>query len=109
MLMVTNGTNISLECYRHTKVQPYGATGEKPCFSYCLGWTVEPIRGCLTQTDLHPTDVDDYREEMKLAITSARKLGVQKKYKTMYDKQVNCTENLFQVGQWVLAHFPQER
>ena len=93
---------------------PHEATGEKPSFLlFGMDCRTPSQAAYLKPTDLYPTDVDDYRTEMKLAITSARKLAATKiqqaqKYKAMYDKRVNCTEKSFQIGQWVLAHFLQD-
>ena len=101
-----------LWAYRNT---PHEATGEKPSFLlFGMDCRTPSQAAYLKPTDLYPTDVDDYRTEMKLAITSSRKLAAtkiqqaQKKYKAMYDKRVNCTEKSFQIGQWVLVHFLQD-
>ena len=78
---------------------PHEATSEKPSFLlFGMDCRTPSQAAYLKPTDLHPTDVDDYRTVMKLAITSARKLAAtkiqqaQKKYKAMCDKRVNCTE-----------------
>ncbi|MCG8620907.1 MAG: hypothetical protein MJE68_02745, partial [Proteobacteria bacterium] len=66
----------------------------------------------LPPSSVTPTDVDDYREELMLSLSSAREIATQsiqksqKQYKKHYDAKATRTK--FKVGQWVLVRFPQE-
>ena len=66
----------------------------------------------LPPSSVIPTDVDDYREELMLSLSSAREIVTQsiqksqKQYKKHYDAK--ATSAKFKVGQWVLVRFPQE-
>ena len=56
--------------------------------------------------------ISEYRDEVILALSSARELAVesitrvQKKYKALYDRTVVPVS--YHVGDWVLVNFPQE-
>ena len=88
--MVVNGIDRVQEFYGHTKICPTNPLAKSHLFGMDCRTPSEAAH--LKSTDLHPTNVDDYREEMKLVITSARKLAAtniqkaQKKYKAMHDK-----------------------
>ena len=56
-----------------SEYMPHEAKGEQHSFC-CLGSPSEAAY--LKLANLHPTDVDDYIEEIKVAITSAMKLAV---------------------------------
>ena len=66
----------------------------------------------LPPSDVDPADPADYRQELMLALTSARELaaeairGAQNKYKRNYDKKRRITN--YRAGDWVLIRFPQE-
>ena len=66
----------------------------------------------LPTDDIHPTDVEDYREELMLSLTSARRLAAgciqkaQRRYKDQYDRRTR--EKPLRIGSWVLIHFPQD-
>jgi len=61
---------------------------------------------------LQVTDVEDYRQELVLSLSSARALAVkciqkaQKRYKEQFDKKAKPTS--FKIGSWVLVRFPHE-
>ena len=66
----------------------------------------------LPPQELEPTEISDYREEVILSPSTARRLaaeaikGAQTRYKRTYDqrsKEVN-----YQLGDWVMVKFPQE-
>ena len=67
----------------------------------------------LLPQEMEPVEVSDYREEIILSLSTARKLAaesirnVQAQYKRMYDK--SSREADYQLGDWVLVHFPQEQ
>jgi len=63
-------------------------------------------------TPLQFLDIVDYKEEVTLALSTARTTAVkriqqaQKHYKTQYDHTANTTD--YHVGQWVLVCFPAD-
>ena len=99
-----------LWAYRNT---PHSSTGEKPSFLlFGLDCRTPTEAAYLPVTEISPTDVSDYREELMTSLTSARDLAAkairkaQNKYKHQYDRsarQVNI-----QLGDWVLVYFPQD-
>ena len=92
---------------------PHDSTKEKPSF-LLLGIDCRtPTEAALLQPhELEPTDVADYREELVLSLSTARKLAAesiksaQSRYKKTYD-QLSREAN-YQLGDWVLVRFPQE-
>ena len=58
------------------------------------------------------TDLDSYREELVLSLSTACELAVssirraQENYKTQYDKGVTVVDHT--VGDWVFVRFPEE-
>ena len=58
------------------------------------------------------TNINDYREQVVLSLSSARRLAeqtskeAQRKYKYHYDKVVITSK--LKIGDWVLVYFPQE-
>ena len=99
-----------LWAYRNT---PHESTGEKPSF-LLFGWDLRsPTEAAFMQpTDPVSSNVEDYREKVILALSSAHQLAVQsvqkaqKHYKKLYDrnaKQVDC-----RVGDWIFIRFPGE-
>ena len=92
---------------------PHDSTKEKPSF-LLLGIDCRtPTEAALLQPqELEPTDVADYREELVLSLSTARKLAAesiksaQSRYKKTYDKL--SREADYQLGDWVLVRFPQE-
>ena len=92
---------------------PRAATGEKPSFLLFGVDCRSPTEAALMPpTPLELTDVADYREELVLSLSSARKLAAahiraaQNRYKAVYDRWVRGRQH--QVGDWVLLRFPQE-
>ena len=100
-----------LWAYRNT---PHDSTKEKPSYLlYGIDLRTPTEAAFLPSTPQQLTDVTDYREELTLSLASARELAAasirkaQQRYKSGYDKKV--TKGLkFQVGDWVLVHFPAE-
>lgn len=99
-----------LWAYRNT---PHEATKEKPSFLLFGVDTRSPAEAALTPPEtLHPTDVEDYREELVLSLSTARELAVsniqraQKRYKQQYDRKTKTVE--WKIGDWVLVRFPHE-
>ena len=92
---------------------PHDTTGEKPSFLlFDIDLRMPTEVAFLPPSSVTPTDVDDYREELVLSLSSAREIAAQsiqksqKQYKKHYDKKTTSTK--FRVGQWVLVKFPQE-
>ena len=99
-----------LWAYRNS---PHEATGEKPSFLLFGVDCRSPTEAALMPpTPLELTDVADYREELVLSLSSARKLAAahirtaQNRCKAVYDRRVRGRQH--QVGDWVLLRFPQE-
>ena len=59
-----------------------------------------------------PTDVDDYREQLVISLSSARQTAAQmirraqKRYKRQFDRKASCQQ--FKTGDWVFVKFPHE-
>ena len=99
-----------LWAYRNT---PHESTGEKPSFLLFGMDCRSPTEAALfPPTPPTPTDLEDYREELIMSLSSARETAVkcirqaQQKYKTQYDKQARPLQS--RVGDWVLVRFPQD-
>ena len=99
-----------LWAYRNT---PHTSTGEKPSFLLFGVDCRSPTEAAyLAATKVHPTDVQDYKEELMLSLSSARQLAAssiqkaQAKYKEQYDRKTK--ETTFRVGDWILVRFPQD-
>ena len=66
----------------------------------------------LPAEEIECADLVDYREQLVMSLSSARKLAAdsiraaQRKYKDQYDKRARPVT--FKVGDWVLVLFPQE-
>ena len=100
-----------LWAYRNT---PHDSTGEKPSFLlFGMDLRTPTEAALLPPTPLEPTDVEGYREELVLNLSSARELAVkslqqsQKRGKRWYD-QTKSTAKSFCIGEWVLVRFPHE-
>ena len=73
---------------------PHDTTGEKPSF-LLLGWDCRsPTEAALLPvTDVQPTSIEDYREELILTLSQARKTALdtirkaQRQYKKTYDRK----------------------
>ena len=63
----------------------------------------------LPPTEIQPTDLINYREELTMSLSSARAVAArsiqqaQQKYKGDYDKK--ATRHEYRVGEWVLVKF----
>ena len=80
-----------LWAYRNT---PDESIGEKPSFLlFGMDCRTPTEAALLPQTQLMPTEVEDYREEVILSLSSAQELAAkaiqkaQKRYKTQYDRK----------------------
>lgn len=92
---------------------PHSSTCEKPSFLLYGIDCRSPIEVAYLPTeDVHPTDVEDYREKLMLSLSSACQLAAsciqksQRCYKDQYDHRTR--EKPLRVGSWVLIHFPQD-
>jgi len=92
---------------------PHESTGEKPSFlMFGVDLRTPTEAALLPPTPLESGDIDDYREEVALSLSSARKLAAdsiqraQQKYRIAYDRKAK--ERNYRVGDWVLVKFPQE-
>ena len=99
-----------LFAYRNS---PHESTGEKPSYLvFGLDCRTPAEAVFSSPSELTPSDVEDYREELTLGLQSARDLAsstirsAQKKYKCSYDRRMYSLK--LQVGDWVLIHFPHE-
>ena len=78
-------------------------------------WLQNTNRSSVSTTILStPADVNVYREELMLSLSSAREIAAaniqkaQKRYKKSYDQHINCGDTPFRVGEWALVRFPQD-
>ena len=99
-----------LWAYRNT---PHEATKEKPSYLLFGMDCRSPTEAALLPTEpIEYTDVEEYREEITLSLSSARELAAsniktaQKRYKVQYDKR--ATPVSFKAGDLVLVRFPQD-
>ena len=91
----------------------HDTTGEKPSF-HLFGWDCRsPTEAALLPvTDVQPTAIEDYSEELILTLSSARKTALdtirkaQRQYKKTYDRKSDNYS--YRVEQWVSIHFPSE-
>ena len=96
--------------YRNT---PHDTTGEKPSF-LLFGWDCRsPAEAALLPVgSMELTDVQDYREELVLSLSSARETAqktirkAQKRYKKNYDRRSD--NHSYRVGGWVMIRSPSE-
>ena len=99
-----------LWAYRNT---PHDSTGEKPSFLlFGMDCRSPSEAALLPPASPDNTVLGDYREELMLNLSSARKLAqttlqrALKCYKNSYDK--HCHPNHYQLGDWILIRFPQD-
>ena len=99
-----------LWAYRNT---PHESTGEKPSFLLYGHDCHSPTEAALLPPGgMEPVEVEDYREEMVLALSEGRALAVrsirkaQQRYKRQYDKK--AVPSNVRVGDWVFVYFPQQ-
>ena len=99
-----------LWAYRNT---PHESTGEKPSYLLFGIDCRSPTEACLMPPNgLRPVDIEDYREELTLSLSSARITtaeSVQKaqsRYKAQYDRK--STNRSYKPGDWILIRFPQD-
>ncbi len=99
-----------LWAYRNT---PHESTKEKPSFLLFGFDCRSPTEAAfLPPTSLQLIDVEDYRQELVLSLSSARELAgrnsqeAQRKYKVQYDKTADSKD--YRVGDWVFVHSPQD-
>ena len=99
-----------LWAYRNT---PHDSTGEKPSFLlFGLDCRSPTEASLLPPSTVQSVNVDDYREEMILSLSSARQLAsttlqeAQKKYKRAYDRHARPGQ--YRVGDWIMIRFPQD-
>ena len=99
-----------LWAYRNT---PHEATGEKPSFLlFGMDCRAPTEAALLPTTPIQLTEVEDYREQLVLSLSSARDLAAksiqnaQKRYKKHYDQKARSCD--LRVGNWVMVYFPHE-
>ena len=92
---------------------PHDSTGEKPSFLlYGVDCRTPSEAALLPPPNVESTEVSNYREEMVLSLSAARRLAAeairaaQTKYKTSYDRHSQDMD--YQIGDWVLVRFPQD-
>ena len=95
----------ALWAYRNT---PHTSTGEKP--SYLLfGYDCRSLTeaALLPATSHEPVDISDYRKELVVMLSTARKMAAQanreaqRRYKHQYDK--SSTIPSYKIGDWVFV------
>ena len=95
--------------YRNT---PHESTHEKPLYLlFGFDCRTPTEAALLPPTEIEPTDLVDYREELTVSLSSARELAAQvirqaQKYKRNYDKKAACRD--YRIGEWVLVKFPAD-
>ena len=96
--------------YRNT---PHESTHEKPSYLlFGLDCRSPTEASLLCPTEVEPTDLVEYREELTMSLASARELAAkairqaQKKYKRNYDKRTGDRD--YRIGEWVLVRFPAD-
>ena len=100
----------ALWAYRNV---PHDSTNEKPSFLLLGVDCRTPTEAALLPPhELEATEVSDYREEVILSLSTARKLAAesiraaQSRYKGSYDRSSRKAD--YQLGDWVLVRFPQD-
>ena len=85
---------------------PHKTTNETPSF-LLYGWNCRsPTEAAFVPPeDLTPMSVTDYRKEIMLNLSLARKSALER-YKTQYNR--NSTNYQYRVGDWVLIRFPSD-
>jgi hypothetical protein len=85
--------------------------GEKPSYLlFGMDCRSPTEAALLPPSDLQPVDVEDYREELTLSLSSARSTAAeciqkaQARYKTQYDRK--ATPRTYRPGEWILVRFP---
>lgn len=92
---------------------PHESTKEKPSFLlFGLDCKSPTETALLPPEHPDPVNMEDYREQLIVSLSSARKLAAssiqaaQARYKKYYDKKSRPLKH--RVGEWVLVRFPQE-
>ena len=86
---------------------------ERSHLSYSLAWIVEPLleAALLPPTQLMPTEVEDYQEEVILFLSSEQKLDSKSNTKSteaIQDQVWSQVNQDCRVGDWDLVNFPHE-
>jgi hypothetical protein len=91
----------------------HDSTGEKPSFLLLGVDCRTPTEAALLPShELEATEVSDYREEVILSLSVARRMAAesiqlaQARYKKLYDR--SSREVDYQLGDWVFVRFPQD-
>ena len=92
---------------------PHESTGEKPSYLlYGMDCRTPSEAAILPPPPTSWSDIDDYREEVTLSLSTTRANAVknirkaQQRYKRQYDRNAGTVE--YSVGQWVLVRFPAD-
>ena len=99
-----------LWAYRNTA---HDSTQEKPSFLlFGVDCRTPTEAAILPPREVQTTNVEDYREELVLCLSTARKHAcdalkkAQQRYKQQYDK--HCHPAQYKVGDWIMVRFPQD-
>ncbi|KAL5515979.1 hypothetical protein EMCRGX_G001235 [Ephydatia muelleri] len=99
-----------LWAYRNTA---HDSTQEKPSFLlFGVDCRTPTEAAILPPKEVQTTNVEDYREELVLCLSTARKHAcdalkkAQQRYKQQYDK--HCHPVQYKVGDWIMVRFPQD-
>ena len=88
---------------------PHMSTGEPSFWMDCRSPTEAAY---MPTSDICPTYLDDYREQLIATLSSARELAAsnlqraQKRYKQQYDRHTRPAD--LRAGEWVFVRFPQD-
>ena len=100
----------TLWAYHNT---PHTSTDEKPSYLLFVYDCRSPTEATLLPTTPHqPVNISDYREELVVMLSSARKFAAkanheaQRRYKHHCDK--SSTPPKYQIGDWAFVYFPSE-
>ena len=98
-----------LWAYRNTA---HDSTQEKPSLLFGVDCRTPTEAAILPPTEVQTTNVEDYREELVLCLSTARKHAcdalkkAQQSYKQQDDK--HCHPAQYKVGDWIMVMFPQD-
>eukprot|EP00731_Ephydatia_muelleri_P015595 Em0009g19a len=91
----------------------HDSTQEKPSFLlFGVDCRTPTEAAILPPREVQTTNVEDYREELVLCLSTARKHAcdalkkAQQRYKQQYDK--HCHPVQYKVGDWIMVRFPQD-
>ena len=110
MCLVISGISFSLGCYGPYRNTPHDSTGEKPSFLlFGIDCRSPSEAAYLKPAAIYPVDIDDYREELQVSVTSARKLAAttiqrSKRLSTTNRPTVRNRHLKLDSGFWYISH-----